>query len=182
MGIKENKMKNVTLGSIAEDHFRDVTEMVSIRSGADVVGAIEEVVENFMYEAGQTTETYNTRQIALYTGLQLEEMAEKLFAIGLKHDSNLLDGLGHDFKMGLHDRFVEKADKEALLDADVDLAWVTLGSMYSQGADVIGAIDEVARANLEKVGPDSTTDSNGKIIKPEGWEPPNLEPFIYKMS
>ncbi|MFZ9330710.1 MAG: hypothetical protein ACO24I_05425 [Candidatus Fonsibacter ubiquis] len=74
---------------------------------------------------------------------------------------------------------VQRADRESLLDADIDLAWVTIGSALSQGADVEGAAAEVSRANLDKF-PNGVAirDGNGKVVKPDGWKAPGLSTFI----
>ena len=141
-------------------------------------------VQKFMTIAGQLdSDGFNTRQTALYIGLQLEEMAEKLEACGFNAASpavSLLNDISASFKKGLFDVMVYRADKEALLDADIDLAWVTIGSALSQGANVEGAAAEVSRANLAKF-PNGVAvrDDNGKVVKPEGWKEPDLKPFIY---
>ena len=139
-------------------------------------------VTRFTQAVGCTTDQFNVRQTALYIGLQLEEMAEKLEAFGLTGATfEHLRLLSKDMKEGKHDdRLANFGDREALLDADVDLAWVTIGSALSQGADVLGAMKEVARANLDKIGPDGSVikDGNGKVRKPEGWRGPDIAPFV----
>lgn len=67
---------------------------------------------------------------------------------------------------------------ESTLDACVDLIWVLLGFMLSKGYDIDGAFREVARSNLEKVVGKVKRSSNGKILKPKGWKPPNLTPYL----
>lgn len=67
------------------------------------------------------------------------------------------------------------------LDACMDMIWVILGFCYMKGYNVKGAWNEVALSNLKKI--DTTTkkvikDANGKVMKPEGWTPPNLKTFI----
>jgi predicted HAD superfamily Cof-like phosphohydrolase len=76
--------------------------------------------------------------------------------------------------------YLEK-DDEGQLDGCMDLIWVVLGYCYMRDYDVNGAWKEVARSNLSKI--DSTTGKvnkrkDGKVMKPEGWTPPNLKPFI----
>lgn len=138
-------------------------------------------VRRFTEAVGCTTDRFNVRQTALYIGLQLEEMAEKLEAIHVESDiPRLLRRLSDGFKSGVLDKRVANGDREAMLDADIDLAWVTIGSALSQGADVLGAMREVARANLDKIGPDGSVikDENGKVRKPAGWRGPDNSPFI----
>lgn len=140
-------------------------------------------VTAFMRAADLTTSVYNARQTALYTGLQLEEMAEKLeaiFGFGIHPITSHIRGLSKQFRDGIHDRMVRMSDRHELLDADIDLAWVTVGSAISQGADVLGAMGEVARANLAKIGPSGKMekDKGGKVLKPAGWVGPNLAQFV----
>lgn len=138
--------------------------------------------------AGQLDDnrTFDTRQVALYIGLQLEEMAEKLEACGFNSASpavTLLHSTSSSFKKGLFDYMVMNANREALLDADIDLAWVTIGGALSQGADVSAAAEEVSRANLAKFpGGVATRDENGKVVKPKNWTGPDLKPFINNNS
>ena len=141
-------------------------------------------VEKFMTIAGQLDEkrNFDVRQIALYIGLQLEEMAEKLEACGFNPASpavHLLNYTSGEFKRGVFDHLVNRANRKDLLDADIDLAWVTIGSALSQGADVQGAAEEVSRANLAKF-PDGIAirDDNGKVVKPSGWNGPDLSKFV----
>lgn len=138
-------------------------------------------VRRFTEAVGCTTDRFNVRQTALYIGLQLEEMAEKLEAMDVSSFvPPSLRTLSRCFKDGTLDHRVENGDREAMLDADIDLAWVTIGSALSQGADVLGAMREVARANLDKIGPDGSVikDENGKVRKPAGWRGPDNSPFI----
>ena len=72
-------------------------------------------------------------------------------------------------------------DEVEQLDACMDMIWVILGYCYAKGYDVKGAWNEVAKSNLSKI--DSATGKvnkrhDGKVLKPEGWQPPNLTPFI----
>lgn len=172
---------------------------------------IIQAVRQFTEAIGCTTDQFNVRQTALYIGLQLEEMAEKLEAVGAMRGGDMeatiwrLRDLSVRFKCGQADNQVAHASRAAMLDADIDLAWVTIGSALSQGADVEGAAGEVARANLSKLvdceeqhlGIDrpisecpkckgtllyAIKDANGKVKKPEGWAPPNIEPFVCKVA
>ena len=72
-------------------------------------------------------------------------------------------------------------DNEAQLDGCMDLIWVVLGFCYMKGYDVQGAWDEVARSNLSKIDAETgkvIKNRNGKVMKPDGWTPPNLKPFV----
>lgn len=162
----------------------DVDDDLAINGEAPAETFVADV-RRFTEAVGCTTDRFNVRQTALYIGLQLEEMAEKLEAIGYAGDAllvSLMKGTSGQFKSGSFDQLVETGDREAMLDADVDLAWVTVGSALSQGADLLGAMREVARANLDKIGPDGTVlkDENGKVKKPAGWRGPDIAPYVLR--
>ena len=63
----------------------------------------------------------------------------------------------------------------------MDMVWVILGFCYMKGYDVQGAWNEVARSNLSKIDPVTgkvKKREDGKVLKPEGWTPPDLTPFV----
>jgi hypothetical protein len=67
------------------------------------------------------------------------------------------------------------------LDACMDMIWVILGYCYMRGWDVEGAWNEVARSNLAKINPETVKvikREDGKVLKPEGWTPPELKQFL----
>ena len=75
------------------------------------------------------------------------------------------------------------ANKDAVetLDALVDILVVTIGAINSMGADAEGAWREVMATNLAKI--DRRTGKvlrreDGKVLKPEGWQPPQLANFL----
>jgi predicted HAD superfamily Cof-like phosphohydrolase len=149
-------------------------------------------VEEFMVAGDVETEKFNPRLVALYVGLQLEEMIEKLEPIAdmidkydrmrvLRRAMFDMETEANKFKSGYYDPAVNEADRTAMLDADIDLAWVSFGGSYAMGADVEGAANEVARSNLSKVNKltgKMDKDANGKIMKPADFSPPNLAQFV----
>lgn len=134
-------------------------------------------------DAGNTAGEVNVRQSAMYLGLQCEELAEKLLAVGRVEISGILDKLGMEFKRGQHDYFVELGlatpeGRKELLDADMDLIVVSIGAAMSQGANVHGAMAEVIRSNDSKrTDGKLLKDTNGKIVKPAHYSPANLAPY-----
>lgn len=69
------------------------------------------------------------------------------------------------------------------LDALIDILVVTIGAIHSMGADPEGAWKEVMRTNFAKIDKDTgkvRKREDGKVLKPVGWEPPNLKPYLYK--
>lgn len=131
----------------------------------------------------------NSRQAAFYTGMQLEEMAEKLEAIFGPGDyaAELIKAMqitGEMFKKGAYDSHVYdalRARPHAMLDADLDVVWVSIGAAAAQGADVEKAYGEVGRANWDKfpAGVVTRDKVTGKVVKPAGWVGPKLVQFIH---
>lgn len=72
-------------------------------------------------------------------------------------------------------------DEEEQLDACMDMIWVILGFCHMKGYNVAGAWDEVVRTNMAKVDPVTgkvRRREDGKILKPEGWQPPDMSKFL----
>lgn len=139
----------------------------------------------FNVDAGNTADTLNVRQSALYAGLQVEELAEKLDAIGLVAIAKVFDDVATTLKRGDHDVTVAHAladpkARAAMLDADCDLMVVSVGAAISQGADFPGAIRDVCASNDSKRDHDGMLkkDANGKIIKGAGYFAADMFPFI----
>jgi predicted HAD superfamily Cof-like phosphohydrolase len=77
----------------------------------------------------------------------------------------------------------EAEDDEAALDALIDILVVTIGAIHSMGADAEGAWKEVMRTNFAKIDKDTgkvRKREDGKVLKPQGWTPPDLKPFLKK--
>lgn len=111
----------------------------------------------FMKASSQTVGEFNADQYQLYCNLIQEEFNE------LVASDNIVDDL----------------------DALIDILVVTIGAIHSLGADAEGAWREVMRSNLAKIDPVTgqvRKREDGKVLKPEGWTPPNLEPFTGKKS
>lgn len=79
---------------------------------------------------------------------------------------------------------VEADDRKEQLDALIDILVVTIGAVIQGGFEGEGAWDEVMRTNFAKIDPDTgkvRKREDGKVLKPEGWQPPNLDPFLEKI-
>lgn len=73
------------------------------------------------------------------------------------------------------------SDDAEQLDACFDMIWVIVGYMKARGWDCESAWDEGAKSNLSKIDPTTgmvIRREDGKILKPEGWKPPNFAKFI----
>ena len=76
---------------------------------------------------------------------------------------------------------IEANDKVEQLDALVDILVVTMGAIRAAGWDGEAAWKEVMDTNFAKIDPETgkvRKREDGKVLKPEGWEPPQLAKFI----
>jgi phosphoribosyl-ATP pyrophosphohydrolase len=116
-------------------------------------------VHVFMIAAGQTIPPFNANrsdQSDLYMKLIQEEFSELMDAEAVSDDAEICD-------------------------ACFDLMWVIVGYMKSRGWDCGELWDEGAKSNLSKI--DKVTGrvikrEDGKILKPEGWKPPDFAKFV----
>jgi predicted HAD superfamily Cof-like phosphohydrolase len=114
--------------------------------------------EKFMRACDQTTEELNQGQFDMYVGLIQEELDELKQAIG-------------------------DQDPVETLDALLDIMVVTVGAIHSMGADGEGGWKEVMRTNFAKIDKETgkvRKREDGKVLKPLGWTPPDLKPFVKK--
>jgi len=72
--------------------------------------------------------------------------------------------------------FPEKPDIVGIADALGDINYVTAGMALVYGIDLDAVDNEVHFSNMSKLGPDGKPAyrEDGKVLKPEGWQPPNI--------
>lgn len=73
------------------------------------------------------------------------------------------------------------SDDVEQIDACFDMIWVIVGYMKSRGWDCEEIWDEGAKSNLSKIDPLTgkvRKRDDGKILKPEGWKPPDFTRFV----
>lgn len=112
--------------------------------------------ETFMQACDQTVEGFNQNQFNMYLKL-IEEEADELSVAINNHD------------------------KVETLDALIDILVVTIGAIHSMGANAEGAWNEVMQTNMAKIDPVTgkvRKREDGKVLKPDGWKPPDLNPYI----
>lgn len=81
----------------------------------------------------------------------------------------------------LHELEMAMAYDDLTLMADglADLLYVVIGTAVAYGMDIEPIFDEVHRSNMTKKGGPQRKD--GKALKPETYEPPDLAPILTKM-
>ena len=113
--------------------------------------------EKFMKACGQTVGECNEAQYKLYCDLIDEEFND-------------------EFKTAL-----ASGDRVEQLDALLDILVVTIGAIHSAGFDGEGGWKEVMSTNFAKIDKETglvRKREDGKVLKPVGWVPPNLKPFV----
>lgn len=76
---------------------------------------------------------------------------------------------------------LRRRDSVEQLDALVDILVVTMGAIRAAGWDNEAAWNEVMRTNFAKIDSDTgkvIKRADGKVLKPEGWQPPQLAQFV----
>lgn len=85
----------------------------------------------------------------------------------------------HQEEMRELDQAMLNDDLPAVADGLADLIYVLLGTALSYGIPLDRVWAEVQRANMAKVRDGAVLrDLGGKILKPEGWEPPAIAKII----
>ena len=114
--------------------------------------------EKFMRACDQTVGELNEAQYKLYLDLMEEEWKELQVALA----SN---------------------DRVEQLDALLDFIVVTTGAIHSAGFDGEAGWKEVMSTNFAKIDKETgkvRKREDGKVLKPVGWVPPELSPFVTK--
>jgi predicted HAD superfamily Cof-like phosphohydrolase len=114
--------------------------------------------EKFMRASDQTVGQLNEDQYKLYLSLMDEEWKELKAALIME-------------------------DRVEQLDALLDFIVVTIGAIHSGGFDGEGGWREVIGTNLAKIDKETgkvRKREDGKVLKPVGWVPPDLTPFVKK--
>jgi len=114
--------------------------------------------DKFMRACDQSTDTFNVKQFMMYIKLIEEEYRE----LQVAYDSN---------------------NNVEILDALTDILVVTIGAIHSAGYDAEGGWKEVMRTNFAKIDKETgkvRKREDGKVLKPVGWIPPDLKPYLKK--
>ncbi len=114
--------------------------------------------EKFMRACDQTVGEFNEAQYKLYLDLMEEEWKELKVAL-------------------------DSGDRVEQLDALLDFIVVTTGAIHSAGFNGEGGWKEVMGTNFAKIDKETgkvRKREDGKVLKPVGWVPPELAPFVSK--
>lgn len=131
-------------------------DCISLGTMVDEMTNIFEDQKRFMLACDQTVGEFDPKQYRMYVNLVKEEWHELKDAV---KDSNRVEQL----------------------DALIDILVVATGALHSMGVDAEAAWNEVMQTNFAKIDPETgkvKKRKDGKVLKPEGWEPPKLKPFL----
>lgn len=112
------------------------------------------------------------RRANLRARLLVEETVETVVAlVGASEAAELMREFAWEAqKMGEHGK--GRPDLVEVVDGLCDVIYVALGTAEACGVDLEPHFAAVHASNLSKIG--SGRDINGKIVKPEGWTPPDI--------
>lgn len=142
--------------------------------GSGLQGAIHDVTD-FHTAMGQPVyrelHTPDESRLHLRANLILEECIEFMESVYPDFDAEHDEGVSV-----FHYGEATKLDHIKAADALADIIYVCIGAANEMGIDLAAVWDEVHRSNMAKIGPDGEVKrrADGKVIKPEGWTPPDI--------
>lgn len=129
-------------------------------------------VKTFMETMGQPVPSYPTLEnypLEMRARLILEETLEFIEASGLKVSIDLFEGPGIKSTGN-------PPDWPEMIDAICDLLYVTYGAAVAMGVNVEPFWKAVHDSNMQKLA--GKTREDGKRMKPEGWQPPDIKGIL----
>jgi predicted HAD superfamily Cof-like phosphohydrolase len=118
---------------------------------------MQRLVKDFHYKFGCTVN--RTPQISHDWPLRYRLMSEEL----------------HEFHGACESQNLVEA-----VDAIGDILYVTLGTAVAFGVEIRPIFDEIHRTNMQKEPGNIRAD--GKIMKPEGWQPPDIAKILKQQN
>ncbi len=129
-------------------------------------------IKKVMEACGHTTDRLNEEQIDLYSGLLNKELYE-------------MNEAWMDLNEAVADEDPEKIRRclAHFIKEISELMWTTAGFGYSFGLPMKEGVDKVVKANLAYIidGKIECDPVTGKVLKPEGWQPPDYSLLIERI-
>lgn len=109
------------------------------------------------------------------------------YGLAYNGQPRMLDEKTSSFRAGFIeeelDEYILADTMEDKFDALIDLVYVALGTAYLHGFDFEKGWKRVQEANMKKVratqADQSKRGSTSDVVKPEGWEAPDLRDLVY---
>lgn len=122
---------------------------------------------------GERPHVPNDEQVRFRLRLIAEEFFELLAAVPRGRSAYWVS-IRKEVMDAIDDIIGDTTDLPELTDACVDLQYVVEGLMVAFGINSTDVWQEVQRSNLSKMG-GPKRESDGKLMKPPGWTPPDIE-------
>lgn len=141
----------------------------------------QELVLDFHERFGATVGTHpELRETELRAKLILEEAVETVAAMGFYVGATIFEPYGPEENQpdpiaGFWKQY-DRPDFNEVIDGLADTLYVVLGAAVTFGIDLQPFFEEVHRSNMAKIG--GTTRADGKVLKPEGWTPPDIDRIL----
>jgi predicted HAD superfamily Cof-like phosphohydrolase len=140
----------------------------------------QRLVEEFHDKFGATIGHWpEMRDRELRAKLIMEEAVETVAAMGFLVQAGISDGYTLE-PIADFDKERTEPDLVEAIDGLCDLLYVVNGAAVAFGIDLEPFFDEVHRANMAKEG--GMTRADGKVLKPEGWKPPDIESILLRQE
>lgn len=134
--------------------------------------------EKFGATIGTVPYEMTLEQRLLRAKLIMEEAVETCSALGFSVDGAIFADETVETTLAEWHKAYEQPNAEDFIDGLADLMYVTIGAAITAGVDLEPHFDEVHRANMTKEG--GGTRGDGKILKPEGWLPPDHDKIMHR--
>lgn len=149
---------------------------------ADIRNSYERVAEFhkvFGHPVSDKPTAPTDERVVMRLALILEEAIELADALGFSTD-DIKDSAEYMLNIGPR-VYEEEIDLVAVADALGDIEYVTNGAALEFGIPLPKVVAEIHRSNMTKLDNDGKPiyRIDGKILKGESYEPPNLEPILF---
>ena len=159
--------KSDVLGDQSSNHWRRVRQFMSLAKQGTPASPI--------WPSSQTA--------LLRARLILEEAIETIEALGIRATiSTAYEKKVPLVNHTLHFEKVRDPDLAGIVDGCCDLSVVTIGTLIACGVPDTPFIELVDENNLEKFGPGHAISPAGKLLKPPGHKPPDIQKALDQLA
>lgn len=156
---------------------------------------VETVYEFNRIATGIEPGKFDATRVGFYIGHTLEEVSEILAEVSmgvidvneieeLRELAKNVDRFANLFKSNKFRGAIMRSNRGEVLDGFIDVIWTALGGAMNMTPRFREALVEVGRANMSKFpnGQVIRDSETGKVLKPAGWTPPNVEQFLEPLA
>lgn len=146
-------------------------------------------IETFMLACDQEVKKYPELTTDEVRKLRIRLMTSEVLGYNGSTDIPLVDALFYGLVEDKSNELVASMltdDLVGIADGIADVLYVVIGTASAYGIDIQTVFDEVHRSNMSKTVWDEETksystikDEGGKVLKPEGYRPPNVAKVLF---